>query len=393
MRVVYYTFPSFLDASLPFIRELSRMLELHVLLQISPEARRSNLFDLGSRELSAGIKAAEPILLSCFPAGVEAYWRHTASFNLVVYDCTKSLHPATWKVSYHAVGFIQELQPDLVHINDVSLRLAWAMRELRRDHVVVDVHDPTPHAGERNWRTSLARRLTYPHVQRFILHSHSLQGDFRRRYRIAEHKTVTIPLGVYDVFREWTSNFVSSEDANVLFFGRLSQYKGIETLYQAAPLVAEKVPNVRFVVAGRSVPGYQLPSPPTLPRSASMEIVQDYIPTLQLVEYLQTASVVVCPYSDATQSGVIMTSYALGKPVVATRVGGLSEYVEEGTTGLLVPPGDPAALAAAIVSVLTDPRLRNQLRSGLAEVQRGRLNWTSIAERTLQVYRDTISET
>lgn len=69
----------------------------------------------------------------------------------------------------------------------------------------------------------------------------------------------------------------------------------------------------------------------------------------EFVGLLQNCALSVCPYTDATQSGVIMTSYSLCKPVVATNVGGLGEMVEEGKTGTLVPPKNVAALSDAIM--------------------------------------------
>ena len=99
----------------------------------------------------------------------------------------------------------------------------------------------------------------------------------------------------------------------------------------------------------------------------------------RLVELCQRAAVVACPYVDASQSGVVLTAFALGTPVVTSAVGGLPEYVEHGETGLLVPPGDSEALARALTLVLEDRGLRARLRSGIACRLEGDLGWSRSA--------------
>ncbi len=80
-----------------------------------------------------------------------------------------------------------------------------------------------------------------------------------------------------------------------------------------------------------------------------------------MAAYFQKASLVALPYLSASTSGLLTTAYVFGKPVVATRVGALPEYVQEGETGLLVPPADAQRLAEAIVRLLTDDALRAQM--------------------------------
>jgi glycosyltransferase involved in cell wall biosynthesis len=98
--------------------------------------------------------------------------------------------------------------------------------------------------------------------------------------------------------------------------------------------------------------------------------------------------VIVCPYRDATQSGVVLTAYAFGVPVVVSAVGGLIEYVEHGRTGLVVPPGDANALAAAVGQLLLDPILQARIRDGIHDAVRGELNWNRTAESLLRTYSE-----
>ena len=118
-----------------------------------------------------------------------------------------------------------------------------------------------------------------------------------------------------------------------------------------------------------------------------VKVLNRYIGMEELAGLLQDCAVTVCPYTDATQSGVIMTSYSLCKPVIATNVGGLSEMVEDGKTGLLVPPKDVDALADAIISLLKDrKKLDEMAMSIMNDYFVGDKSWKVIADRYVALY-------
>jgi glycosyltransferase involved in cell wall biosynthesis len=82
-----------------------------------------------------------------------------------------------------------------------------------------------------------------------------------------------------------------------------------------------------------------------------------------------------------------MTAYAFAKPVVATKVGGIPEVVEEGRTGFLVPPRNPQGLADALSHLLMNRPLRDQMSSRISEKIRADFSWNSLAEKTVTVYQ------
>lgn len=119
-----------------------------------------------------------------------------------------------------------------------------------------------------------------------------------------------------------------------------------------------------------------------------VQVTNRYVGMEELAGLLQDCAISVCPYTDATQSGVIMTSYSLGKPVVASNVGGLGEMIEDGKTGLLVPPRDVDALANAIVALLKDNDLRAKMQQRIKyEYFVGDKSWKKIAEKYLDFYK------
>jgi glycosyltransferase involved in cell wall biosynthesis len=122
-------------------------------------------------------------------------------------------------------------------------------------------------------------------------------------------------------------------------------------------------------------------------------IVHNYrIPYKEGAELFQRCSVVVLPYIDASQSGVIPTAYGFKKPVVVTNVGSIPEIVDDGVTGFIVPPKNPEALAEAIIKLLKDEKSRKQMGENAYKKLKTDLSWDNIVEKTIEVYKKAIDE-
>lgn len=390
MKIVLYSAPPFLDSILPLVRHLSKLVELHFLLDVSPESWNSSLFDVSPRKLNSGIIDADSVLSRCFPAGVRKYYNDCASFNLLIHNCPKSIHPASWWISRAAARFIRSIGPDIIQLDEPSLRVALSISSLIKSPICLYTHDPFPHSGEKNWRTTLARNLIYKHVRHFILHNAGQISKFSEYYSIPKKHVSSVPIGALDVFKEWERAQEQDDGKTILFFGRISPYKGLDVLFKAAPLIAEKIPGIRIIVAGRTIPGYTMPEPPDLKGNGAIKVISGYISNNQLATLFNESTVVVCPYIDATQSGVVLTSYAFNKPVVASDTGGLSEYVKHNQTGLLVRPGDASQLAEALTKLLSNTDLQITFKSGIHDLTAGELSWDNIARQTCDVYKQML---
>jgi glycosyltransferase involved in cell wall biosynthesis len=144
----------------------------------------------------------------------------------------------------------------------------------------------------------------------------------------------------------------------ILFFGRIWEYKGLEYLIRAEPLITSKIPEAKIVIAGvgEDFERYRR----MMVHPERFIVHNEYVSDEKRAELFRRASVVVLPYIEASQSWIISIAYLNEKPVVATTVGGLPEMVDHGRTGYLVPPRDANALAEAIVPLLQDEDLRRQ---------------------------------
>ncbi len=165
---------------------------------------------------------------------------------------------------------------------------------------------------------------------------------------------------------------LAAETPLLLFFGFVRPYKGLEYLIQALRLIREQM-DVHLLVVGEfwTAPEFYEHYATEFGVSDVMTIINRYVPNEELRPYFDAADVVVLPYVSATQSGVAQLAFGFGKPVITTRVGGLYEIVEDGVNGLIVPPQDEQALAAAVVRYfaegLAGPMTANVRRAGATQ--------------------------
>jgi len=150
------------------------------------------------------------------------------------------------------------------------------------------------------------------------------------------------------------SNCLEPETRTVLFAGRLSKEKGLIHLLQAAELLAPRHPKVRFLVLGNG-PEEEKMKAYVLKKHLNHSIrFLGYIKNIYA--YLKLADFLVLPSLQEGMPVVILEAFALGKAVVASRVGGIPELVQNGVSGILVEPGNAEGLGSAIESLLGNPQ-------------------------------------
>ncbi len=282
---------------------------------------------------------------------------------------------------FQFLGAIDEERPDILHFNGASLWYALLLPVLtRRYPVIVTIHDVNPHPGSRAWDQDLARRLFLRYSDAVIVH-----GEWAKRQLAPTQPGYVIPHGDYSFYTGIGDDGVAEEDA-VLFFGRIEPYKGLQYLLEAMPLVWAGLPSTRLIVAGSG----SLEPYGELLQDDRIEVVNRFIDDAEVPALFGRARVVVLPYTEGTQTGVIPIAYAFHKPVVVTDVGSIPEVVEEGRTGHIVPPRDPGALAGAILKILQNESLRTIMGTAAYEKMTRELSWGPISDRTIAAYREVV---
>lgn len=208
----------------------------------------------------------------------------------------------------------------------------------------------------------------------------------QKLYGIPASRIAYVPLGVRKTAFRWSARAVPEEPGTILFFGRAHLHKGLEYLVRAQPIITRQIPHARILISAH---GKDLERCRQMIKDSSrFEIHEGFVPGNVMATFFQRASLVALPYLSAASSGVLMTAYVFGKPVVATNISGLSEYVEEGVTGLLVRPSDVEQLADAIVRLLSDDTLRHRMGENATHWVSEQRN--NVATQTLQAYQRAI---
>ena len=177
---------------------------------------------------------------------------------------------------------------------------------------------------------------------------------------------------------------------------RLNQMKGLEQFLEAAAILAAKFPKAYFLVVGEPTVGDHQYKPSLARLAARLGIADRVVFTgirSDVPAVLASAAVSVMPSLNEALSNVLLESMAAGVPTVATRVGGTPEAMVDGVTGLLVPPGDSAALASAVERLLSDPQFAATLGHAAKQTVKARFSAERMADATAQLYADLLSET
>lgn len=287
----------------------------------------------------------------------------------------------------HLFRVLIKFKPDIIHITSPHHFIFILIFLKIKYPLLQTLHDVVPHPGEKSLIrdliiNTLIRSSTHIFVHGENLRIHLIQKGYSRK------RITVIPHGDYSFFTEYNQN-VNEENA-ILFFGRIYEYKGLKYLIESAPLITKQFPDVKIIIAGRGdFSQYER----LITNKKNFEIINEFIPENRVSELFQKCKLVVLPYIEASQSGVIPIAYAFKKPVVATSVGAIPEIVEHGKTGFLVPPKDPEALAKAIIRLLKNDELRTEMGENAYKKMKEELSWDKIAEKTIETYNAVIKKT
>jgi glycosyltransferase involved in cell wall biosynthesis len=288
---------------------------------------------------------------------------------------------------------IKDFSPDVIHLQVGHLWFNLFALPLLSDYpLVLTVHDSLIHVGDAGRRKTpqwVHDRACFQARER-IVHAPQVKAMLLQRLDIPSTSVHVVPHVLIGDDTASAEEKQQGEEPLILFFGRIWEYKGLEYLIRAEPLITAKIPQARIVIAGvgEHFDRYRR----MMVHPSQFIVYNEYVSDKKRATLFYQASIVVLPYIEASQSGVIPLAYRFRKPVVATTVGGLPAMVDHGLTGYLVPPRDVNALAEAIVLLMQNDEMRRQF----GENGRRKVDVECAAEvvghKTRLVYRQAVND-
>jgi len=313
------------------------------------------------------------------------------------------------------IHYVSLCRPSVLHIlwnnkfEHFDRTLLMLYYKLVGKRVVLTAHNIN--AGQRDSRDSALNRLTlriqYRLADHIFVHTDRMKTQLVQDFRLGERDVSVIPFGINnsvprtDLTAEAARRRlgIGRHDRTMLFFGNIGPYKGLQFLVAAFHRLAARAPDYRLLIVGQPMKGHEAYFNDIQHEIASSEsqarVIQRsaFIPDDETELYFKAADLLVLPYTEVFQSGVLILGYSFGVPAVATDVGSFRDDVVEGETGFLCRPRDPIDLATTIERYFRSDLFSaaDRCRTAIRDYARARYSWETVSTATCRVYKELTS--
>jgi glycosyltransferase involved in cell wall biosynthesis len=240
-------------------------------------------------------------------------------------------------------------------------------------------------------RQVASARRVFGRMDAVVAHSEHGAARLRDEVGLDPARVRVIPHGAFDYLtrlpkeKPLPTELEGAEGPVILFFGLLRPYKGLDTLLDAF----RRLDGPELWIVGN--PRMEVEPLRRLADEAPGRVrtLTRFVDDAEIPAIFRRADVVVLPYREAEHSGVLYTGLAFGKPMVLSAAGGFPEVAEHGAARL-VPPEDPAALAAELSELTADDAAREELAEAARRAAAGPYSWDEAARRTLALYQELL---
>ena len=260
-------------------------------------------------------------------------------------------------------------------------------------------------AGRRDANDSRLNRLTlriqYALAHHIFVHTEKMKQEAIGSFGVPPARITVIPFGINNSV---PNTPLTSEEAKqrlgvregkktILFYGRIAPSKGLEYLVAAFQQISARRDDFQLIIAGRPdrCEDYWAARQETIREDVQRGRIllrAEFIPDQETEVYFKASDVLVLPYRDIFQSGVMFLGYSFGLPVLAADVGSLKDEVVEGKTGFVFKPEDPPDLARTIEKYFASDLFANlnRYRQEIRDYATQRHSWEVVSRMTMSVY-------
>jgi glycosyltransferase involved in cell wall biosynthesis len=324
--------------------------------------------------------------------------------------CTKVLRV----LAYYGrlIRYVRVARPRVLHIlwnnkfQTIDRTLLMLYYKLLGKRVALTAHNVN--AGRRDSRDTLLNRITlgiqYKLTDRIFVHTDRMKAELISGFGVRDSAVTVIPYGINNAVPDTDLTpaeakdrlGIRHDDRTILFFGSIAPYKGLEYLVDAFERLVAADSRYRLVIAGRPKKHAEeywkaieskLERPPLSGRI--LRRIQ-YIADEDAEMYFKAADVLVLPYTDIFQSGVMFFGYSFGIPTIVSDVGSLKEDVVEGRTGFVVRPRDSGHLADTLERYFSSSLFAelDRRRRDIRDFAQKRHSWDTVGRITSAAYSE-----
>ncbi len=285
--------------------------------------------------------------------------------------------------------FSRYLQDNRINVVNSTMSHLWSRfvtSTVRRNGAVLlnTVHDAVLHPGENGGIKSWFYQ-PFKDADGYIALTNYVSQQLSDVHHIAPAKVTVIPLGpLFDPVTRVNEPHVRTGPLRLLFFGRILRYKGLERLIEAYGILRAEGQKVSLQITGAGDMSDVMTAVKMLP---DITVNNKWVPEDKMDGVFTQADVVVLPYLESSQSGVIASAFAAGVPAIGTPIGGLPEQITHGVNGLVAVDTSPAALASEIRTLAEDERLLATLKEGALNTAQQHFSWDKISTEVLALSR------
>lgn len=379
MKIAYISLSVFTDCDIPLINALMKKgIDVTYYLIMSDNNKQGTFINVDKLKSEARVYPASdyPTLQ---PLGNLTDLRRIKIVNMPI------PHNYSWKSFVLAHRFKKELKNDGFDLIHFTWPFDYCFFELYSLDIKMlqTVHDPIPHSSDEKFIYNMQRRMAMKRSDYFMLLNTTQKELFKNRYSITDDKIFVSKLSIYFHLLNYEPEASLYDKPYILFIGSINPHKGIRYLCKAMDEVHKSRKDLQLVIAGKGTFDFDITE---YTDRGYVKVMNRFIEVSELVTLVHHSQFVCCPYTDATQSGVIMSAFTLCKPVLATKVGALHEMVENNRHGLLVPPKDSCALAKAIIN-MDDCQVLNKMSANIKQdYHLGNKSWDALADKLIEDY-------
>ena len=315
------------------------------------------------------------------------------------------------------IAYAASARPKIFHIlwnnkfETFDRTLLMLYYKFLRKRIVLTAHNVNKR--RRDSRDSLLNRLTlriqYQLADHIFVHTERMKAELMNQFGVSTARSSVIPFGINNSVPNTHLTptqakerlGVGENEKAILFFGRIKPYKGLEYLIAAFQVLARRSASYRLIIVGRLEEGCEQywetirKEIQEYCEAGRITLRIEFIPDSEIEVYFKAGDVLILPYKEIFQSGVIFLGYSFGLPAIIADVGSLKDDVVEGKNGFVFSPEDPTDLARAIEQYFGSDLFADleSRRQEIRDYALQRHSWAIVGQQTLSIYGALLGDT